>query len=105
MIDTAIKAGANNVQALRFLLKDEGAVQSEALTEAAKKARNKADALAGALGVKIVRILHVTEGGEPVVPIQARTFAMQEAKMDVATPVEPGTLEIQGKVTLTVEIH
>ena len=104
VIDTAIKAGANNVQALRFLLKDEGTAQAEALKDAAKKARNKADALAAALGVKIVRVLHVTEGGEPVVPIHTRTFAMQEAKMDTATPVEPGTLEIRGKVTLTLEI-
>jgi uncharacterized protein YggE len=104
VIDTAIKAGANNVQALRFLLKEEGAVQSEALKEAAKKARNKADALAGALGVKIIRVLHVTEGGDDVVPIHTRTFAMEQAKMDVATPVEPGTLEIRGKITLTLEI-
>jgi hypothetical protein len=28
-----------------------------------------------------------------------------EAKMDTGTPVEPGTLEIRGSVTLTVEIQ
>lgn len=105
VIDSAIKAGANNVQALRFLLKDEGAVQSEALKEAAKKARNKADALASALGVKIIRVLHVVEGGETIIPMRTRQLSM-EAKMDaVDTPVEPGTLEIRGSVTLTVEIQ
>jgi uncharacterized protein len=105
VIDTAIKAGANNVQALRFLLKDEGSAQAEALKEAARKARNKADALAGALGVKIVRILHITEGAERVIPIQTRAYAMEQAKMDTQTPVEAGTLEIRGTVTLTVEIQ
>ena len=104
IIDTAIKAGANNVQALRFLLKDEAAVQSEALKEAAKKARNKAEALAASLNVKIVRVLQVVEGAEPVVPMM-RTFDVAEAKMEASTPVEPGTLEVKGKVTLTLEIQ
>ena len=106
IIDTAIKAGANNVQALRFLLKDEASVQTQALKEAAAKARTKADALAASLNVKIVRVLNVVEGGETVVPMYTRQMAgMEAAKMDVSTPVEPGTLEIHGKVTLTVEIQ
>ncbi len=104
IIDTAIKAGANNVQALRFLLRDESVVQAQALKEAAKEARSKADALAGSLGVRILRVLHVVEGGQTVVPMYTRQM-VSEAKMDAGTPVEPGTLEVQGKVTLTVEIR
>jgi uncharacterized protein YggE len=104
-IDTAIKAGANNVQALRFLLKDEAAVQTQALKEAATKARVKADALAASLNVKIVRVLNVVEGGDTVVPMYTRQMMAESAKMDVSTPVEPGTLEVHGRVTLTVEIQ
>jgi uncharacterized protein len=104
IIDTSIKAGANNVQSIRFMLKDDSAVQAQALREASQKARNKADALASALGVKVIRVLQVVEGGQAVIPIQARTFGAEAAKMDVSTPVEPGTLEVHGKVTLTVEI-
>jgi uncharacterized protein YggE len=105
IIDTAIKAGANNVQALRFSLRDEAAVQTQALKEAAAKARAKADALASALKVEIVRVLNVVEGGEAVVPVYSRQMMAESAKMDASTPVEPGTLEVRGRVTLTVEIR
>jgi uncharacterized protein YggE len=105
IIDTAIKAGANNVQALRFLLKNEEGIKAQALKEAATKARNKADALAASLGVKVVKVLQVIEGGEPVVPMYQRQFSLEAAKADVSTPVEPGTLEVRAKVTLTVEIQ
>jgi uncharacterized protein len=105
IIDIAIKAGANNVQALRFLLKDEEAVKGQALKEAATRARSKADALAASLGVKVIKVLQVIEGGEPVVPVYQRQFSMEAAKADVSTPVEPGTLEVRAKVTLTVEIQ
>ena len=104
IIDVAIKAGANNVQALRFVLKDDSATQAEALAEASKKARTKADAIAAAIGAKIIRVIQVVEGGQQVVPIQARSFGA-EAKMEVSTPVEAGTIEVRASVTMTVEIQ
>jgi uncharacterized protein YggE len=105
IIDTAVKAGANQVQSLRFMLKDETEVQTQALREAAGKARKKADALAAALGVKILRILQVEEGGGGAVPFQTRAFGAEMAKMDTQTPIEPDTIEVNGIVTLTVEVQ
>ncbi len=76
------------------------------MKEATVKARNKADALASALGVKIVRVLNLIEGSEHIVPMYTRqTMSVESAKMDVSTPVEAGTLEVRGRVTLTVEIQ
>jgi uncharacterized protein len=104
IIDVATKAGANNVQQLQFVLKDETALQAQALAEASKKARAKADAIAAAIGAKITRVVQVIEGGQQVVPIQRRSFGA-EAKMEVSTPVEPGTVEVRANVTMTVEIQ
>jgi len=104
IIDVAIKAGANSVQSLQFVLKDETAMQAQALAEAAKKARAKADSIASALGVKVVRIVEVVEGGQSVVPMQARSFAAQ-GTMEANTPVEPGTVEVRASVTMKVEIQ
>ncbi|MFY9608883.1 MAG: SIMPL domain-containing protein [Blastocatellia bacterium] len=103
VIDIATQSGANTVQSLRFTLKDEQGVRSQALREAAIKARAKADALASALGLKIVRVLHVDEGGVSMpIPMAARTFS---AEANVAqTPVESGTIDVHATVTLTVEI-
>ena len=105
LIDAATQSGANTVQALRFTLKDEQAALSQALREAAIKARAKADTLASALGLKIVRVLHVEEGGQPVRPVFAEAMAMRAGDGAAPpTPVEPGTIEVQAMVTLTVEI-
>ena len=72
---------------------------------AALKARAKADALASALGVRIVRVLHVDEGGQPMRPVFAEAMTMRASADSAApTPVEPGTIEVQASITLTVEI-
>ena len=69
VIDIATRSGANTVNSLRFTLKDEGAASSQALREAALQARGKADALASALKVRIVRVLQAEESGQPVRPM------------------------------------
>jgi uncharacterized protein YggE len=105
VIDAAAQSGANNIQALRFTLKDEQAAQAQALREAAARAKAKGEALASALGVSVVRVLYVEEGGH-VTPIRmdARTFSKAEA-MSAPTPVEPGTIDVRAMVTLTLEIR
>ena len=102
IIDVATQAGANNIQALRFTLKDEQAARAQALKEAALKARTKADALASALGLRVQRVLFVEEhiqGG----PIPVYTRAAMEAGA-AQTPVEPGTIDVRATITLTVEV-
>ena len=102
VIDTASQAGANQIQQLQFMLKDEQTVQARALREAAQKARQKADALASGLGLNVLRILTVEESGQPVVPLRA-DYAMR-AEAASATPIEPGTIDVRALVTLTVQI-
>lgn len=102
-IDAATQAGANRIQSLRFTLKDERPVQAQALREAALNARRKADALASALSVQIVRILSVAESGATAIPYREVAFA--RAADSAQTPIEPGTIEIRADVALTVEIR
>lgn len=107
VIDTAAGQGANRIQALRFELKDEGAVLAQALREAASRARAKADALAAALNLQIVRVLTVSESGGgpvPVVPMRDAMFARAEAS-GPPTPIEPGTVEVRATVNLVVEVR
>lgn len=106
VIDAATQAGSNNVQDIRFALRDEEAPRTEALREAAIDARQDADALAGALGLRIVRILSVSEESPVARPIPISPQAMRfAAKASVpATAVEAGTLDVSATVTLTVEV-
>jgi len=102
LIDTATQSGANTVQGLQFTLKDESAVQAQALREAALKARSKAEALAQALGLKITRVISVEESGASVIrPMAGPMMARAEG---APTPVESGSIEVHGNVTLTVEV-
>src|SRR5690606_8835333 len=105
VIDAATKAGANQVQNIRFMLKDEQAVRAQALREATTKARAQAEAMASALGLKITRVLSVSDSG-PVVPVinEMRMMAARAEAADVSTPVIPGQIEVRANVTLTVEV-
>lgn len=106
LIDAAMGSGANTIHRLVFNLKDESGVQLQALRLASRKAKAKAEEMAGALGLKIVKILSVTEGDRgirPIVMAQGRV-AQMETIAAAPTPVEAGTIEVRSTVILTAEI-
>lgn len=105
VIDAATQAGSNNVQDIRFALRDEEMARAEALREAARNARQDAEALAGALDLRIVRVLAVGEESPEARPrpLYAQKMSV-EAAQPVATPAEPGTMDVNATVTLTVEV-
>jgi uncharacterized protein YggE len=105
LIDAATASGANTIQRIVYNLKDESGSQLQALHLASQKAKSKAEEIAGALGLKIVKILSVTEverAVRPVVMAQARGAQMEA--MAAPTPIEAGTIEVRSTVTLTAEI-
>ena len=106
LIDAGMQSGANQINRLVFTLKDEQSAQVQALRMAAQKAQSKAEEMAGALGLKVVGVLSLTENERGVRPIIAQTRGMQaEALASAApTPVETGTIEVRSSVTLTAEI-
>ena len=103
IIDAATRSGANTIQSLQFTLKNDREAHAQALREAALRARADADAIAAALGIKILGVLSAEEGGVS----QPRPIMMPMARMAEAsapTPVASGTIDIHATVTLTVEI-
>jgi uncharacterized protein YggE len=105
VIDAATHSGANRVQAIQFTLRDPDAVRTEALREAALRARAEADTLAAALSVRVLRVLSVEESSPRIVPLRAHVAArVASGSTEVATPVEAGTLDVTADVTLTVEV-
>lgn len=106
VIDAATGSGANRIQGIQFTLRDQDTVRAQALREAATRARAEADVLAGALGLKILRVLTVEESSPRFVPIRMNMAAARTAAAaaDVSTPVESGALDVSAQVTLTVEV-
>jgi hypothetical protein len=106
LIDGAMQSGANTIHRLVFNLKDEQAAQLQALRLASSKAKVKAEAMADALGLRMVAVLSLVEGDRGVRPIvMAQARAAQLGGLAAApTPVEAGTIEVRSSVTLTAEL-
>jgi uncharacterized protein YggE len=104
LIDAGIGAGANQVQSLRFTLSEPATLRREALMRAAREARQKAEALAAALGMKLVRILRVEEDGASMPPRAPQGQFMARAEAAVTTPVEAADVELDAGITLTAEV-
>jgi uncharacterized protein YggE len=103
LIDAVSEAGANRIQGLQFGLKDEAPARAQALRQAVEAAKSNADAMAGALGMKLGRVLLLEQGSPAVVRPVMRAMAANLAPQP--TPVEPGNVEVQASVTLTVELQ
>ena len=104
VIDAAVRAGANQVQRLAFTLSDDSAAGREALRNAVLKAREKAETIAAALGVRMGAVHSVSEQEiGPVRPLVRQAAAMH-AESAPLTPVEPGQVEVRARVVLRMEI-
>ena len=101
-IDAAIEAGSNQVQRLAFTLSDDSQARRLALGRAAGQARDKANALAAALGVKLGGVHSLVEQDAGAVRPLVRQAGIAESAS--FTPVEPGVVEVRARVVLTMEI-
>jgi uncharacterized protein len=105
VVEAATHSGANRVQDIQFTLRDPESVRVQALREAAGKAKREAQALAGALGLKVSRVLSVDESSDNRAPIRPIVMAAARRAVDEGPPpIEPGSLDISAGVTLTVEV-
>ena len=101
LIDAATRAGANHVEGIQFMLRDEQPARAQALKEAAQAARANGEAMAAALGVRVVGLRSAETA--LIEPIRPR-MAMAEAAMRAPTPIEPGTVDIRATVTVTLDV-
>ena len=114
IIDAATKAGANSVEGVQFVLREDSPAHGAALAMASKQALAKAESIADSLNGRIVRVVETHEAG--VTPYQPQPEAndyksmpnaasmMTARKSAPSTPVQAGSLEVRSEVVLTVEI-
>jgi len=106
VIDTAVMDGANQINSVRFTLSEEKSQQlrSDALNAAVTQARGDADAVADALGVRILGVKEVSVGGSytPVVYAEEAVYkSMDSAGYGAPTPIEAGTIDVTATVSVT----
>jgi len=103
VIDTLVSAGANQVSGPNFQVEDTDGALDEARREAVADARKRAQLYAKAAGLRVRRILSISESGgyspRPQ-PMMAR-IAMDQAE---STPVSAGEVNLQVNVSVQFEL-
>jgi hypothetical protein len=105
-LDAAVSAGGNTLNGVSFGLQDPDAAEDAARRDAMREALERARLYADASGLRVGRILSISEGGgymPPPMPMmaQAREFAMDSAP----TPVSPGELMTQVSLSVMFELN
>ena len=105
VLAASIEAGATNISNLVWKLADDSAVVNEALTKAVTNAKTKAEALAGAQGVKVGEVIMMNESNVevPIVPIYAQAYDLKTAggSSVAEPPISAASLDVTASVTVT----
>jgi len=108
IIDLAVSAGANSVSSLRFTLSQEktAELRADALAIAVKKAETDAKTVVSVLGKTIGDIWEITidEGYKPPIYYNQDSRSNQMLAAAPKTPIEPGSVEVSARVSVTYKI-
>ncbi|MDX2277277.1 MAG: SIMPL domain-containing protein [Hyphomonadaceae bacterium] len=105
VIDAAVGAGGNNVNGVYFSYQDPDAQMDRARRAAIENARARAQLYADALGMRVARVIAVSESGGMQPPWPMPMMARAEAAQDVSTPIAPGQIETSINVNVTFELR
>jgi uncharacterized protein len=104
VIDTLVSAGANSVSGPGFQLDDSSAALDEARLEAMKKARARAELYATAAGLRVARIISISESGGYMPSPQMMYARVAMAEAAAPTPVSPGEVAMSINVSVQFEL-
>ncbi len=101
LLDAVVRAGANQVYGIAFDIADRKSAAEAAIRAAIAEARARAELMAEAAGVRLVRILSINAGesggGGPV-------FARMDMKAAAPVPVMPGERAVTANAEIVWEI-
>jgi uncharacterized protein YggE len=107
VIDTLVSAGANQVNGPSFQMDDPDPALDEARVAAMKKARQRAELYARAAGLRVGRVVSISESGgyySPPPMVFARAASAEMAPPPPPAPIQPGELQMTANVTVLYEL-
>ncbi|WP_417686301.1 SIMPL domain-containing protein [Roseibium sp.] len=104
ILDTVVRSGANQVNGISFRVSNAEEKLQAARKGAVENAKAKAELYAAAAGVKLGRVLSISEAGISI----PRPYAVRAEKMMMAdsapVPIETGEETLSANVTITWEL-
>lgn len=106
VLDSAVALGSNQIQGVTFGFADADALKQQARTQALEKAKTKAQELASQAGLRLGRIVSISESGSSDYPVPYYDAARSEAGgMGGAVPsVETGSQDVTASMTVIFEV-
>lgn len=102
VIDTLVQVGANEINGPNFTLDEQRAALDEARTQAVAEGRQRAELYARAAGLRVARILSISEGGG-YYPVQ-RDIVVTGMSAGAPPPPPPPSPVQPGELTLGVNV-
>lgn len=100
ILDAVIAAGANNINGISFSLAEPATVLDQARQKAVADAKRKAEIYAGAAGIKIGRVLYITESSGTVYPPRPMMMMAARAASAESVPIAAGEQESTASITV-----
>jgi uncharacterized protein len=105
VIDSVVRVGANQVHGINFGLQNVDAASDEARRMAVRNVQRKAELYAQATGLRLARLVNLSESGGYMPQPWPRPMARVEAaSMDAATNIQPGEVQVRVDVTAVYEL-
>jgi len=106
ILDTLVREGANQIAGPSLEVERPGPALDEARVLALRAARARADIYAGAAGLRVARILSITENGGDYRPQPPQPIAMMQRGMaDMETKIVPGEQALAVSVSVSFELR
>ena len=105
VLDALAAAGANQIHGPNLEIGEPEPVMAEAREKALEKAQQRAKTYAKSLGMKVRRIVSISESGGAMPPRPMMRMEMAAAKADGATPVAPGETTVTVNLDLVFELE
>lgn len=102
-IDAAVAAGSNTINGVSFGLKNPRAAEDAARVQAAQALQARAALYAQAMGLRVLRLVNLSESAGQSFAPQPRMKAMALAA-EAPTPVEPGELTVRVELNALFEL-
>lgn len=104
VVEESTKAGANQIQGVRFTIDDPDKYREEARNKAIQNAKEQAKKLAQSLGIRLGRVVNVIESSpSQQVPLTLRSVEAVGGVGGGGPEIQPGTQTVTSTVTLFFE--